>query len=118
MAFDYASTATQAAEVLAEFGRAATITRSVPGAYDPATGTGSTADLVQSVFAVVLPYGDNMVDGSRVLATDQQAYVSAGTAVPRAGDVMTWGADDLRIIEVKALAPAGTAVLYTMQVRS
>lgn len=118
MAFDYASTATQAAELLQEFGRAATLTRSEPGAYDPTTGTGSMVDTVQTVYAVVLPYGDGMVDGSRILATDQQAYVSVGTTAPRAGDAMTWGADQLRVIEVKALSPAGTAVLYTMQVRS
>ena len=115
----YAGLSATSTRLLAKFGAAATLARNTPGAYDPATGAAPITTTTQSVTAVVLPYGDKMVDGSNILSTDRQAFISASaTTEPRAGDVLTWDGADYSVVKVKTLAPGQVACIYECQVRS
>lgn len=114
----YEEMAASTAEILAEFGAAATLKRTATGAYDPATQTAAVTTTSQAVTAAVFDYNQHYIDGSLIKTGDKQVYLSAvGVAVPLAGDVLTWQAGDYAVISVKPLAPAGISVLYEIQVR-
>lgn len=119
MSFDYASLATDVAGVLADLGATGTLTRNTPGTYDPSTSSAATTASSQTVTACLFPYGDRMIDGTNILATDRQALIGAASITPpRAGDVLTWGSETLTVVRAKVLAPARTYVVYECQVRS
>lgn len=115
----YADMAATAAEMLAEFGMAVTVTRTTPGARDPDTGTlaaGTTQTWVPR--GVKLDYAAREIDGTLIQAGDQRVYMSAISGLkPKAGDTVTIGAEAWRVVVSRTLAPAGVAVLLDVQVR-
>lgn len=120
MAGFYEDTRATADEILREFGAAGLVTRKVPGGdYDPDTGTTTPdTEVSQQCTAVVLPINQKLVNGTTVLATDEQAYLSAvGLTIPAATQTLTWQGVDYTIMDVKNLAPAGVSVLVEMVVR-
>jgi hypothetical protein len=119
VSFNYARIAQTVQRVLTKFGARTTLTRSVEPTYDPETGTTTSSVAVAAVTAAVLPVDARFVDGSMVLATDQQAYLSAvGVAEPKPGDVLAWGGLALTVIRAKNLGPGGVMVLYELIVRA
>ena len=116
MSFDYANTAATALRLLGRFGASATLKREVSGAYDPATGTAPVTETSLTTTACVFDYPQKYVDGTLILAGDKQAYL-ASAPVPKQGDKLTWQAVDYTVVNVKAIAPAGVAVLYEAQLR-
>jgi hypothetical protein len=119
MTFDYAAIASEVAEILREFGASTTLKRPATADYDPTTGTNATTPATeQSVTAVVFPYADKHVDGTLILATDQQAFLSAsGVTAPNPGDLLTWGGVDRNVVKTRNLGPAGVFVFYECQLR-
>ncbi|EGK71907.1 hypothetical protein METUNv1_01685 [Methyloversatilis universalis FAM5] len=117
--FDYTKTAATATRLLLKFGRAATLTRVAPGAYDPATGApgaGSTA--LHAGTAALFDYQQKDIDGTHVRMGDQRAYIAPDlAATPQTGDTLTIGSDVWSVIASRPLAPAGTVVLHEAQVR-
>lgn len=120
MQFDYAKTATTADRLLKRFGARVEMSRTVPGAYDPATGgPGAGTTTTQTVTAAVFDYAQRYIDGTRILAGDRQCYLSAvGIFEPLQGDRFTWDSKSMVVVAAKNLAPAGLAVLYELQVRT
>lgn len=118
MTFDYAASAATANRLIANFGQAVTLTRTVAGGYDPVTGT-TSPDVVQAatVKAALLPYsnGDKLAAGGMVKAGDCKAYIAPSAAfAPNALTTLTDSAGIVWQLEsVETLAPAGVAVLYT-----
>lgn len=119
MSFNYSQTAANAARLIQRFGSSVAMSRTVPGAYNPANGApaaGTTTE--QTVQAVVLDYPHAYIDGALIRSGDRRALVAAvGVTAPQAGDTFTWKSQDLVVISVKELGPSGVAVLYTLQVR-
>lgn len=118
MTFPYARAAETANRLLANFGQTVTLTRTVAGGYDPATGE-TSPDVVQTstVKAAILPYsnGDKLAAGGMTKAGDRNAYIAPGAAfaldsLTRLTDAagVTW-----QLESVESLAPAGVPVLYT-----
>lgn len=120
MSFNYTSSAATADRLIQKFGTTVTMARSVPGAYNPATGApGTPTDTTQDVKAVVLDYPQKYIDGTLIREGDRKALVSAvGTTAPQPDDTFTWKGQALVVVQAKELGPAGTAVLYTLQVRT
>lgn len=116
MSFDYAKTAATALRLLQRFGASATLKRTSAGAYDPDTGTSAQTETSLSTTACVFDYDAKYVDGTLILVGDKYAYLSS-EQVPKQGDVLTWQSVDYTVIAVKAVAPAGTAVLHEVQLR-
>jgi len=119
--FDYARARATAARLLSRFGQAATLrqTSTTEGdPWDPGSGTTTTTDT--TVTAAVLEYANSEVDGTLILASDRKVYVSAeGIAVtPTPADVLIVGSDQLSIVNVKPLSPAGTVVMWECQCRA
>jgi hypothetical protein len=119
MSFDYAEIAQVAHEILAEFGAEGVLTRKERGTvYDPGTGGYSETMTTQSCTAVVFPIDQKLVNGTTVLATDEQAYLSAvGLTIPQTGQALTWQGADYTLMNVENLAPAGLSVLVELIVR-
>ena len=121
--FDYSKSAALASRLLERFGQQVTLSKSVPGAYDPVTGehTGSE-ELTQTAWVAMLDYsgaeaGAQFADGSQVRVGDKKALIEAqGLSWPpdeatRLTDVtgQAWSIEQLR-----ELAPAGVpVVMYT-----
>jgi hypothetical protein len=119
VSFNYAGTAQTAHRLLQRFGAATTLTRPGAPTYNPETGTATPGDTATAVTAAVFPVEARFVDGTMVLATDQQAYLSAvGVAEPLPGDVLAWGGKALTVIRAKNLGPGGVMVLYELIVRA
>lgn len=116
----YDDAAADAAEALEEFGQACTLGVVTAGAYDPETGEASTTTESQSVTAAIFDYPQKFIDGTLILTGDKRALVSAVglTVEPKPGHTFTDAAAvAYQVINAKALAPAGTVVLWTLQVR-
>jgi hypothetical protein len=114
----YSDLAADANALIVEFGAAASLTRVTPGVYDPATGTTTPTTQAFPCKLVVFPIEDKFKDGSLILVGDEQAFVSAvGLGDPIAGDTFPWRGSTYTVVKGEILAPAGAAVLYTLQVR-
>lgn len=120
MTFAYGTTAATAGKLITRFGASVTMSRTVPGAYDPALGgPGAGTTTEQAVKAVVLDFPQSYIDGTLIRAGDRKALVSVvGITAPEPGDMFTWDGRALVVVSVKTLGPSGIAVLYTLQVRT
>jgi hypothetical protein len=120
MSFDYDATAADADELLAEFGQVCVLASIPDGTYDPEEGEASTSSTPHPVTAAIFAYPQRYIDGTLIRTGDKRALVSpVGLAVdPKPGDTLTDAAGVVfQVIDAKATAPAGVAVLWTLQVR-
>lgn len=117
----YADLATDAHELLAEFGMSMTLTRpsSSEPTYDSATGVATpVAPLTYTVTGVKFEYSARERDGSLIQTGDQRVYLSTtGAVLPLPGDTLTIGSTVFRVMRAGAVSPAGTDLLYDVQVR-
>jgi hypothetical protein len=124
MSFDYAPMAELADELLTEFGQALTITTSVVGEYDPATGTTSSSVTSHEGYGVLLDYGlhgsgSYNTPGTLVQQGDKQLLLSPDLVTPpQMDDVVTFSQVNYTIKNIKAISPAGVPVLYDCNVRA
>jgi hypothetical protein len=120
MSFDYDNIAAVADELLAEFGQSCSLGSVTDGAYDPATGEAAPAATAHAITAAVFDYPQRFIDGTLIRTGDKRVLASpVGLAVePKPGDTLTDSAGKVyQVIDAKATAPAGTVVLWTIQVR-
>lgn len=120
MAFDYDDVAGVADELLVEYGQACVLGAVTTGAYDPATGETGTTNTPHSITAAIFNYPQKFIDGTLILTGDKKALASPVglTVEPKPGDTFTDAAGVVHaVVNAKATAPAGTAVLWTLQVR-
>jgi hypothetical protein len=120
MSFDYDEIAATADELLAEFGQQCVLGSVTDGAYDPATGEAGTTMTPQPVTAAIFAYPQRYIDGTLIRTGDKRALVSAVglTVTPKPGDALTDGAGAAyQVIDAKEVAPAGSVVLWVLQVR-
>lgn len=116
-AFDYAKSKATADRLLARFGQTGTIQRptAAGAAYNPTPGAPGT----HACTFAVLDYTDREVDGERVKRTDKKVLLAkASLAIePGTSDKLVIGGVAHNIEAVKPLSPAGTVVMYELQVR-
>lgn len=105
-----------ATELLTEFGSIGQLKVVATGGYNPATGSASTSTAATDVTACVFDYASHMIDGTRIVTGDKQAYLTAAVT-PKPGDVLAWQGVDYRVVTSKPLAPAGVLVLNELQIR-
>lgn len=118
MAFDYISTARDAAALLAELGAPVTLTRITPGTYDPDTGTVASTTAAHTANGVKLDFEQRAIDGTNILQGDQRVYLDPLiAAAPQAGDKLTIGTEVFTVVASRPLSPAGVVVLHDIQVR-
>lgn len=120
MAVDYTIDRAEAADMIAEFGQAVTLTRIAAGTYDPATGTSTPSTSTQAGKGVILPLspmkkaaGTNIPEGAQQLLLSALKADGSVLVVPHVDDNVTLASGEvMQIIAVDPLTPAGVAVLY------
>lgn len=122
MAF-YEEMAIMALEMITEFGLPVTISKAEPGEYDPETGGESPGDTVeQTAQGILLDFtGQEFQNNSLIQQGDKKLKIAAqGLAwVPGLLDkVVAQGRTWSIIPPLKEVNPAGTPILYELQVRS
>lgn len=115
---NYAKIASSAQRALRKAGQSLTLTRIVPGVYDPATGSVASTGATHTGFGVALNYAQNAIDGTMILQGDQRVYLDPLIgATPQTGDILTIGAEIWNVVTSRPLSPAGIVVLHDVQVR-
>ncbi|WP_103734554.1 hypothetical protein [Pseudomonas sp. GZJR-8] len=122
MAF-YDEMAVMALEMITEFGQPVTISKTEPGEYDPETGGESPGDTVeQTAQGIMLDFtGQEFQSNSLIRQGDKKLKIAAqGLAwVPGLLDkVVAQGRTWSIVPPLKEVNPAGTPILYELQVRS
>jgi hypothetical protein len=124
MTFDYTKPAATALKLLTKFGRSVTLRKQTAGAYDPATsgatvtntdytGTGALFDFNERILGTQFENGTSVQMGDKYLL-----LASSGiTVAPVPNDLLIFGSDTWTVLNVKIIAPAGTAVLYELHLR-
>lgn len=128
MAFDYSEIADVANEILEEFGQAVTLTHVEPGTYVPGEGITNTTTMQAGTGAIfdygIAQAGIYSVPGSLVQVGDKQLLLSPLTTTggdltaPVNGDTVTDVTGKVwTITQVKTVSPAGTVVLFDVNLR-
>lgn len=120
MSFDYPNLAATAQRLLEQFGMDTTLTRTVPGGYDPETGTttGPTVTTWTGTGAR-FDYTQRDIDGTLIRVGDRRVLIGVdGMTLPLTGDVVTLGVRSFTVVQASEIAPAGVAVLFDVQVRA
>ena len=124
MAFDYTPLTETAAGLLLQFGQTVTLARTIPGAYDPVTGTyGPGTTETASVSAAILPVGSDQVgqsygDGNMIRQDDRKAIIESAGFVVDTDATLTDAAGVVWNIEIaNPVAPSGAAVIYKATLR-
>ena len=110
---DYTRARATAKKLLKKFGKTITLTRTIAGTYDPATG-GTTGDTVTnpSGLGVLLKFSNQEIDGTTILSSDRKLIY--------AGDELKVNDKYIneRIVSVSPLDPDESgAIIYTCQLR-
>ena len=117
MTFDYSRPRATAERLIAKFGQAATLRRTVSGGtpYDPTTDTVGYPCTI-----VVQSYADALIDGTRIKRGDKKVMVSTKglTIEPTTSDALVIGGVSHELAMVKPMAPGGTVVLWEVQARA
>jgi len=125
----YSGLQNTATSLLRKFGKTATMTRSVPGSFDPVTGIDTGAQThtyeVQAVFVgISTKYKDKFAiqEGDSIALVAPKGgefimppayYYPDEEVVPEQNDIL----DGWTILAVEEVNPAGTVVLYKCHVR-
>lgn len=115
----YDGLAATAAKLLADKGQPMTIRRKGVTARNPAAGTVTQASPVDyTVNGVLLGYKDFIAASDLIQRGDRKALIEAGVIIPSKEDQLVADGRTWTIIDVEAVNPAGTPVLFKLQVRS
>ena len=104
------------AHLLDDFGSALVLTRPGTPAYNPATGTTTASGGGPfSVRGVFIDYRDENAGGTTIRSGDRMLLVAVqgSTTAPEIDDVV----GGLKVIDVRAIAPNGTPIAFSCQMR-
>lgn len=114
MAFDYGPLKDVATDLIADFGKSATLVKLVN------SGTDFDPDITESATAITLvetEFSTSQKDGTLIQQGDKKFLISANAATVEQKDRIKLGSDTWQIIEVEPLNPGGTVLIYTAHVR-
>lgn len=115
----YLKMAATAQRLLTKFGAPVTLQRYSGRSTDPVTGVVTAGtDASVTTTGLLKPFPDSLIDGERVLASDRMLILSA-EQVPQPTDKPVIGGQNWAIVEggITTVSPAGTDIVYFVQVR-
>jgi len=115
----YSDMAEVADDLITEFGQSITLKVSAGTAYDPSTGGVTITYTDQVGHGCTVDFDKGLIDGEKVRIGDRLVLLSPlGLTEPTEGDKLVIGSDTWNIVPpVTVTNPAGTPVLYEVQVR-
>ena len=119
MGINYSSLQDTATRLLKDNGQTVTFAYKVGEVIDPATGQVTTPATNNTIdaFAVVRRYGNEEVNGSTVLASDLLLIINNIAVEPDVACTVTVDSKVWRVMSVQSLSPAGTNIVYNVQIR-
>lgn len=113
----YDNMATTALKLLTSKGQTVTFSREVSSGFDPALGIDTTSTTTFTGKAAHLNYKNSEIDGTQVIKGDSRLILEATATVPLVSDTVTVDSIVWRVMDVEPVSPAGTVVIYKIQVR-
>jgi len=115
----YADMAATAKDLLTDFGKTITLTRTTGTTYDPVTGaTVAGTDASVTTTGLIKPYPDKLIDGTRIQSGDRELVLS-NEQTPTMDDKPNIDGQQWSIINIKTVKPDdATPVVFFCQVRS
>ena len=113
----YDDMAKVARDLINQFGATITIRRTTGETFDRVAGTtsgGSTATFTPK--GIIKDYNKNDIDGTRIQAGDR-LLVLDDTVEPLLTDKISSSGEDWNIVSVEVKNPAGTPLVYFLQIR-
>lgn len=115
--FNYARSQTTASRLIDKFGAAGLLRRSINtgSSYDA-----TVSDVDYAVTLVDMDYAETLIDGTQIQRGDHKIYmsVSASGVEPLTSDKLVCNGLELKVINVKPLAPAGIDTFWEIQARA
>lgn len=106
-------------KLLKKSGQAMTLTQTITGEYDPATGLVAITETAHTGVGVALNYSQDMIDGTTILQSDQRVFLNPQlSGTPKAGDKLTFSGVVHSVIASRPLKPSGTVLLHEVQARA
>jgi len=113
----YSDMAAVANNLLARFGTSVVLLRSTPGSFNHVTGSDSGATTSElTTTGIQQSFKAELVDGTRIKKGDKM-YVLDDTQTPVMTDKLKVGSEYWSIVNIDEKNPAGTAIVYFVQVR-
>jgi hypothetical protein len=114
----YASLATTATNLLTSRGQTVSFSRDNVTSFNPVTGeeTKGTA-VTYSGQGAVFGYASTEIDGTDIQRDDKRMILEAVSTAPVIGDTATIDSVEHRVVDVDQVSPAGTVVIYKLQLR-
>jgi len=92
-------------------------TRESNDSFDPATGATSGSTASYTAYGITLNYNKSEINGTTVLQSDIKLIMEGIASEPLAGDLAVIDGAIYRCLAVKPTKPAGTSVIYEVQLR-
>ncbi len=115
----YSDMADVADDLITEFGQTVTLKVASGTTYNPSNGDVTVSYTDQSGHGCTVDFDKHLIDGTKVRIGDRLVLLSPfGVSEPTEGDKLVIGSDTWNIVPpVTVTNPAGTPVLYEVQVR-
>lgn len=115
----YTNLRATAQKLIASKGQGALLVKQTEGVYDIATGQSPVAQSTYAVKVVVTSFKESDNGGTLVLQGDKRVIIGCEglSVVPTKDDLLTVGGIAHSIIDIKAINPGDTAVIYIAQCR-
>jgi len=119
MPVNYSALQTTATRLLRENGQAITLNYESSEVIDPATGVVTTVATNNSIsgYGLASNYDQSEIDGNSIRSSDIKLLLSNTSSAPQPGWTATVDSKVHRVMDVRQIKPAGTNVMYILQLR-
>lgn len=113
----YDDMAQVAIDLLTEFGATITLPRTTGASIDPITGVETSGtDATVTTTGILKRYPDSMIDGTRI-QTGDRILILTSEQTPTTDDTPTIGGENWTVVNIETVSPAGTNLVFFVQVR-
>lgn len=113
----YNNMAAVALNLLKSKGQLLTISRETQSAFDPILGNATVSASSFTGYGAAFDYNRNEIDGEAIQRGDIRLLLNATATAPLIDDKITIDSIIYRVMSVKVISPAGTVVVYELQLR-
>jgi len=113
----YSNLKSVASRILKDKGQNVTFTQETETGFNPATGVKTKTTSTFTGYGAAFDYKRMEIDGELVQKGDIRFLMEATTVIPVPGNTTVIDSIAYRVMAVKITSPAGTAVIYEVQLR-